>query len=143
VICEHNLIGVILRYRNQIITNRRQTKGELKDTVERFIEWLLHQVLQREVTRAIEMGAEQGAAGAAKIVLCGHSMGGLVVADALLAIQKMQTDDGPLWPRIIALLAFDTPVRNFHYPGSNGSLLNCHSSISVSWSAPRYVQEPS
>jgi hypothetical protein len=63
------------------------------------------------VSRAIEVGGEWRAAGAAKIVLCGHSMGGLVVADVLLAIQKMQKDEGPLWPRIIALLAFDTPVR--------------------------------
>jgi len=81
------------------------------------------------VSRAIEVGGERGAAGAAKIVLCGHSMGGLVIADALLAIQKMQTDEGPLWPRIIALLAFDTPVRDV--PNLMGILLNVSLDLSI------------
>lgn len=56
------------------------------------------------------MGGERSAAGTAKVVLCGHSMGGLVIADALATIKKIHNDDGPLWPRIIALIAFDTPV---------------------------------
>lgn len=78
--------------------------------VDEFVEWLQHQVLKREVARATELGETHRAAGMAKVVLCGHSMGGLVVADALLSIEKTFTDGGPLWPRIIALLAYDTPV---------------------------------
>jgi pimeloyl-ACP methyl ester carboxylesterase len=74
------------------------------------VEWLQHQVLQREVSRATALGENHRAAGVGKVVLCGHSMGGLVVADALLAIEKTCTDGGPLWPRIIAVLAYDTPV---------------------------------
>ena len=39
------------------------------------------------------------------------SMGGLVAADTLIALYKSRPDkDAPLWPNIIGLLAFDTPV---------------------------------
>ncbi|PVF99986.1 hypothetical protein CPB86DRAFT_255879 [Serendipita vermifera] len=91
-----------------------ETKGELRAAVDRFVEWLEHEVLKREVARSIELGGEHKAAGAAKVVLCAHSMGGLLIADALLAIQSKYNDDGPLWPRIIALLSFDTPFLGLH-----------------------------
>jgi hypothetical protein len=38
-------------------------------------------------------------------------MGGLLVADTFLAMAASRPDKGaPLWPKIVALLAFDTPV---------------------------------
>lgn len=38
-------------------------------------------------------------------------MGGLLAADTLLEFANSRPDkQAPLWPRIIALLAFDTPV---------------------------------
>ena len=38
-------------------------------------------------------------------------MGGLLAADALLAFTASRPDPAaPLWPNIIACLAFDTPV---------------------------------
>ena len=38
-------------------------------------------------------------------------MGGLLAADTLLAIANSRPDgEAPLWPRIIACIAFDTPV---------------------------------
>lgn len=41
-------------------------------------------------------------------------MGGLLAADTLLAMVHSRPDkDAPLWPRIIACIAFDTPVRQF------------------------------
>ena len=72
-----------------------------------------------------------GGAGRAKIVLCGHrsvgsltltslanllrgsrSMGGLLAADSLYEFIHSRPDvNAPLWPNIIACLAFDTPVR--------------------------------
>jgi len=75
-----------------------------------------------------------GGAGKAKIVLCGHrcvlctfardpvtieiqqiSMGGLLAADALIQFVQNRPDAGaPPWPRIIACLAFDTPVCSDH-----------------------------
>jgi hypothetical protein len=73
-------------------------------------------VLQREVARAMQLGGTKGAAGSAKVVLCGHSMGGLVVADAMTSIVRSTKADEPLWPRIISVLAFDTPVSIFIRP---------------------------
>lgn len=71
-----------------------------------------------------------GGAGRAKIVLCGHrsvssltltslvnplllrSMGGLLAADSVYEFIHTRSDvNAPLWPNIIACLAFDTPVR--------------------------------
>lgn len=45
-----------------------------------------------------------------------HSMGGLLAADTLLEMVNSRPDkEAPLWPKIIACLAFDTPVRAFLY----------------------------
>ncbi|KAI6003707.1 hypothetical protein EDD15DRAFT_2507260 [Pisolithus albus] len=56
-----------------------------------------------------------GGAGAAKIVLCGHSMGGLLAADTLRAFIRSRPDEGaPLWPRVIGCIAFDTPYLGLH-----------------------------
>jgi hypothetical protein len=42
-------------------------------------------------------------------------MGGLLIADTLLEfINSRPNQDDPLWPRIIACLAFDTPASPFH-----------------------------
>lgn len=38
-------------------------------------------------------------------------MGGLLAADALIEFVRTRADDtAPLWPNIVACLAFDTPV---------------------------------
>ncbi|KAM6496053.1 hypothetical protein JOM56_008759 [Amanita muscaria] len=78
-----------------------ETKGDLTEAVARFVEWLTTLTVEKE----------QGAAGSAKIVLCGHSMGGLLAADSLLelshSLKKGESDS--LWPRIIACISFDTP----------------------------------
>jgi len=56
-----------------------------------------------------------GGAGKAKIVLCGHSMGGLLAADTLISFAKSRPDeDAPLWPSIIACIAYDTPYLGIH-----------------------------
>ena len=44
-------------------------------------------------------------------------MGGLLAADALIQFVQNRPDaEAPLWPRIIACLAFDTPVRSHLSP---------------------------
>jgi hypothetical protein len=94
--------------------------------VERFADWLVTLTVDRESASGTGRGA-----GSARLVLCGHryvliriayvpgdqlrtvfSMGGLLIADTLIAMHKSRPDPkAPLWPRIIALVAFDTPVE--------------------------------
>jgi hypothetical protein len=98
--------------------------------VERFADWLITLTVEKEVANGTG-----GGAGKAKIVLCGHrcahrlpiiyvptepfptpSMGGLLAADTLLAIVNNRVDkQAPVWPKVIACIAFDTPVC-IHYP---------------------------
>ncbi|KIJ57129.1 hypothetical protein M422DRAFT_773813 [Sphaerobolus stellatus SS14] len=93
-----------------LIFPQYETKGELNAAVERFADWLATLTVEREVAHG--MG---GGAGKAKIVLCGHSMGGLLAADTFLAMANSRPDPAaPLWPRIIACLAFDTPYLGIH-----------------------------
>ncbi|RDB22545.1 hypothetical protein Hypma_010018 [Hypsizygus marmoreus] len=85
-----------------------ETKGDLNEAVVRFADWLTTLTVEREV-------ASGGGAGKAKIVLCGHSMGGLLIADTLLEFVNTRPDKQcPLWPKIIACIAFDTPYLGLH-----------------------------
>ncbi|KAI5117868.1 hypothetical protein M0805_006570 [Coniferiporia weirii] len=87
-----------------------ETKGELNAAVERFADWLTTLVVEKEVANG-----EGGGAGKAKIVLCGHSMGGLVAADTLIGMVTSRPDqEAPLWPKIIACIALDTPYFGLH-----------------------------
>lgn len=98
------------------------------EAVIRLADWLTTLTVEREVAN----GAG-GGAGKAKVVLCGHrfvgflfnvcssalkrhaciySMGGLLAADCLLEFINTRPDSSaPLWPKIIACIAFDTPVN--------------------------------
>ncbi|KAI0711079.1 hypothetical protein C8T65DRAFT_648099 [Cerioporus squamosus] len=83
------------------------TKGELNAAVVRFADWLTDLTVRKEVAH--------GGAGCAKIVLCGHSMGGLLAADALIEFVRTRPDKkAPLWPNIVACLAYDTPYLGLH-----------------------------
>ncbi|CAL1701039.1 unnamed protein product [Somion occarium] len=87
-----------------------ETKGELTAAVIRFADWLTNLTVQREVAYGVG-----GGAGKAKIILCGHSMGGLLAADALIEFVRTRPDSrAPLWPNIVACLAFDTPYFGLH-----------------------------
>ncbi|KAJ3509253.1 hypothetical protein NLJ89_g5321 [Agrocybe chaxingu] len=85
-----------------------ETKGDLDKAVVRFADWLTTLTVEREVASGL-------GAGKAKIVLCGHSMGGLLAADSLREFVHTRPDKtGPLWPKIIALIAYDTPYYGLH-----------------------------
>ncbi|KAI0347098.1 hypothetical protein BDW22DRAFT_1351451 [Trametopsis cervina] len=87
-----------------------ETKGELNAAVIRFADWLTQLTVEKEVAHGTG-----GGAGKARIVLCGHSMGGLLAADALIEFVRTRADQtAPLWPNIIACLAFDTPYLGLH-----------------------------
>ncbi|KAF8812245.1 hypothetical protein BYT27DRAFT_7086925 [Phlegmacium glaucopus] len=85
-----------------------ETKGDLDKAVVRFADWLTTLTVEREVASGL-------GAGKAKIVLCGHSMGGLLAADTLRDFVNSRPDkDCPLWPKIIACIAYDTPYFGIH-----------------------------
>ncbi|CAA7260048.1 unnamed protein product [Cyclocybe aegerita] len=85
-----------------------ETKGDLDKAVVRFADWLTTLIVEREVASGL-------GAGKTKIVLCGHSMGGLLAADSLREFVHTRPDKtGPLWPKIIALIAYDTPYYGLH-----------------------------
>ncbi|OSC98955.1 hypothetical protein PYCCODRAFT_1374140 [Trametes coccinea BRFM310] len=87
-----------------------ETKGDLNAAVTRFADWLTDLTVRREVANGLG-----GGAGKANIVLCGHSMGGLLAADALIEFVNTRPDKlAPLWPNIVACIAFDTPYLGLH-----------------------------
>lgn len=96
-----------------------ETRGELPNAVAAFRDWLQNVVIDLEV----EAGTPSPTvAPSVHVVLCGHSMGGIVAADALLSIagdtavgvggsDSHSSDDTTdlLFPDILGVLAFDTP----------------------------------
>ncbi len=44
----------------------------------------------------------------------GRSMGGLLLADAALDIASNTRESDPMWPKVVAVMAFDTPYLGLH-----------------------------
>lgn len=101
-----------------------ETRGELPSAVTAFRDWLQNAVIDLEVSAGT---ASPTVAPSVHVVLCGHSMGGIVAADTLLSIASdtavgvgSSNSDGDtigggggnigqLFPDIRGVLAFDTP----------------------------------
>ncbi|SNX82652.1 uncharacterized protein MEPE_01358 [Melanopsichium pennsylvanicum] len=111
------------------------TRGSLAAAVESFTEWLTHQVVILESKPEIDPitgeivpnSGKGGGMGSVKIILAGHSMGGLVAVDAALNIAQDSAEQHAktpkhkqphlkLWPRVVGVLAYDTPYYGVH-PG--------------------------
>ncbi|KDN38520.1 hypothetical protein K437DRAFT_259383 [Tilletiaria anomala UBC 951] len=101
------------------------TRGQLSTAVESFTEWLIALCVNLESKPLLDEKSGRpkdpketgrgGGAGSVKVILCGHSMGGLVAADAALSIaNEGGLRDGKLWPRVCAVLAYDTPYLGVH-----------------------------
>jgi len=103
-----------------------ETRGDLAECVARFREWLENKVIDLEVANATPSPTVDPSV---RTILVGHSMGGLVAAEALLSIaeeQPIHSQSGSqsahtgstgslrdgfslMFPYIQAILAFDTP----------------------------------
>ena len=93
------------------------TRGELSACVETFVAWLATQVAEIEMEYSMKSASHRKEL--ARVVLIGHSMGGIVVADAARSVardcQKAEEKER-MWPRIVGVMAYDTPYLGVH-PG--------------------------
>ncbi|KAI9703123.1 MAG: hypothetical protein M1836_007688 [Candelina mexicana] len=89
-----------------------ETRGDLGECVGRFREWLQDKVVDIEVQKFTSSPMIDPSV---RVILCGHSMGGIVAADTVLAISSEQPiSSAPeattfMFPYIQGILAFDTP----------------------------------
>ncbi|KAK4049387.1 hypothetical protein OIV83_004120 [Microbotryomycetes sp. JL201] len=81
------------------------TRGELVAAVDNHVSWLTTTIAERKA--AFE---EKGGKGSTRVILLGHSMGGLVIGDTLLS--TMGAGSLP----ILGLIAYDSPLLGLH-PG--------------------------
>lgn len=100
-----------------IIYPTYETRGSLAKAVEGFVDWLTTKTVEIECEPpdANDPHSEPLGAGSVKVILCGHSMGGLVAVDAALEIAKSGgVMHGNVWPRVCGVIAFDTPYYGVH-----------------------------
>ncbi|KAF1962204.1 hypothetical protein CC80DRAFT_435031 [Byssothecium circinans] len=96
-----------------------ETRGDLHECVSRFKEWLQNKVIDLEVANSTPSPTVDPSV---RTILVGHSMGGIVAAEALLSIINEQPVHSPhnsassikeasqlMFPYIQGILAFDTP----------------------------------
>lgn len=82
------------------------TKGDFKLAVSKLRDWVQNTVIDLESQRET---ASPTINQSVKVILLGHSMGGLVSSDAILDIAE-EYSPAPLFPGIIGLIALDSPM---------------------------------
>lgn len=66
-----------------LVYPKYETRGDLADTVSRFRDWLQEKVIDIEVAKGT---ASPTVEPSVRVVLCGHSMGGIVAAETVIAL---------------------------------------------------------
>ncbi|EPQ67702.1 BgtASP-21056 [Blumeria graminis f. sp. tritici] len=115
-----------------IIYPKYETRGQLDECVCFFNTWLREKVIDIDVEIRLHSPSTDPSI---QVVLVGHSMGGIVAADAVLAlysVSKFPTSlstqaDSVVFPKIQGVLAFDTPFLGI----SPGVLTNINPNSSV------------
>lgn len=99
-----------------VVYPKYETKGELAQTTEAFLEWLKERVmeLRKEHLQAPWPPTDRNVG----VILVAHSMGGFVASDTLFRIlderrrnAESENPTGPIFPMIQGILAFDTPYN--------------------------------
>ncbi|KAK9234907.1 hypothetical protein V1525DRAFT_411575 [Lipomyces kononenkoae] len=85
------------------------TKGELTVAVNAFLSFLETRVIDIEVANGTESPVVSPTVG---VILVGHSMGGLVIADTTIEI--LTRDPKIVFPNVIGLMCFDSPFLGLH-----------------------------
>ncbi|KAF9771134.1 hypothetical protein IL306_011236 [Fusarium sp. DS 682] len=117
-----DLVGEVLPKVNVevVVYPKYETRGDLGSCVSRFRDWLQNKVIDMEVAAGTPSPTIEPSV---RIILVGHSMGGIVAAEMLIGLaseKPIYTEDGIqksekptfnslMFPYIQGVLAFDTP----------------------------------
>ncbi|KAF9089539.1 hypothetical protein BGX23_006603 [Mortierella sp. AD031] len=99
-----------------IVYPQYDTRGDFNGAVKTFAEWTQEQVKSREefnkrvYKKLEEDGQSSGKVPPVYVCFLGHSMGGLVAADAALYLDRL-----PQKSPVIGILAFDTPYYGLNH----------------------------